>query len=793
MKYSVSWLNELANTDLHVEQMAELFTRHSFEVESIEKTSPLSDKVLVGKILEILPHPDAQKLQCTRVTVDPKEEDILEIVCGANNISVGDVVPVATIGAQLPNGLVIKKSKIRGCVSEGMLCAEDELGLGQDHSGILQLDKTTPLGAEVSLMFKKADDGIELDILASRGHDALSHIGVAREFAAISGKSLNFDLTKYTLPEVHEDKISVEIEDRGKCSRYVGVFLDSVDNTQPTPDWMRSRLELCGIKSINLATDITNYVMLETGQPLHAFDASVCGTSLEVRFARESEVLTLLDGTKRQLSKSDIVIANREESLALAGIMGGEKSMTSKETHSIFLEGACFDPVFIRRSRIFHKMNTESSYRFERDIDPNMASIGVSRAIELFLLLSGAHVVAVRDVYPDVVVAKQKDLEISQIQRLLGIDIPKEETRNILTSLGFFVEEKVEDVFSVQIPTSRRDIKDQEDLIEEVGRIYGYEKIHAKSPTVKLSSSPKNPALTIKRTLVDMFSSFGYDEIKTYSFYSRKTAEEVSLSLEQHFSLANPMGGDQELFRSDIFPNMLRALRENIRRFDTVCAIELGNVYRRSESSKVQELSQFGIISSTSNKEDDARRFFLLKGDIDAFVRATFFCEPQYTPLKPQKNQGFFHPSRSASVSIFGTNIATLGMLHPVLAKKWKLPASTALAQFDISSLLLCVPRIDVKYQPLEKFPGVERDISLLVTSKKITAQTLYDTIRKSAKDLLRSVELFDVYRAENGLSMAYHLVFGAKDRTLSGKEVDAMREIIFENLEKISGVKVKK
>ncbi|QQS61598.1 MAG: phenylalanine--tRNA ligase subunit beta [Candidatus Moraniibacteriota bacterium] len=793
MKYSVSWLNELAMTNITVEQMAELFTRHSFEVESIEKNPGMHEGVIVGKILEISSHPNADTLQLTKVALDQQEKTILSIVCGAHNISIGDSVPVATIGTELPHGLCIKKSKIRGIESEGMLCAEDELGLGEDHSGIFLLDKTIPLGTKLCDIFEKGDDSIELDILASRGHDALSHIGVARELSCILKTTLRFDNEKYELPSISEKNISVEIENKERCNRYIGALLYEIKNDTPTPSWMQSRLSICGIKSINIATDITNYVMLETGQPLHAFDAKISGSSLFVRNAKEGESLELLDGSKKELSQNDIVIANKTEILALAGIMGGKNSATDENTTSVFLEGAWFHPVSIRKSRIFHKLDTESSYRFERDIDPNGASIAVSRALELFKEYAGAKIMGVCDKYPQVSLSKTVELQIAQVERLLGIKKEKEEIRKILLSLGFSLEEKTKEIFLVHIPTRRRDISHEEDLIEEIGRIYGYEKIDAVAPKVSLQIGERNTSLKLKRHIEDICISMGYDEIKTYSFYSQKTAKTFLLPEENHFSLANPMSPDQELFRSDILVNMMRSLRENIRRFDTLSLFEAGKVYTKKSDSSVCEIFQFGMISSTTKKEENARRFFVLKGDIQALSQKLFFSETEFESLKKNEGGSYFHPSQSAKVQIFGKTIGYVGMIHPYLAKLWKIPVSTSLARFDFDSIFKCRENVQEKYSPLDKFPGVMRDISLLVTSPKITAKIIQETIQKSAKKLLRSLELFDLYESKEGKSMAYHLVFGSVDRTLSGKEVDAVREILFEDLEKLSGVKVKK
>jgi phenylalanyl-tRNA synthetase beta chain len=791
MKYNVDWLNELAGTQLSVNEMADRFTRRSFEVEEIIRGKTIPEGVVVGKILEVSKHPDADNLSLTRVAIDPEEKKVLDIVCGAKNIAPGDVVPVATVGTILGEGFVIKKAKIRGEVSFGMLCAEDELGLGDDHSGIVQLPKDLILGTPVSEVFSKTSDVIDLDILASRGHDALSHIGIARELIAIENRNQKITLSKDTLTEKEKKVIDIQVEDTKACTRYIGALLEGIDNTKKTPDWMVLRLASCGIGSINIVTDITNYVMLELGQPLHAFDAKlitdkrdqkntieVQDVHIHVRNAKRGEKITLLDKKEYELGEDDIVIANKKAPLALAGIMGGLESATNENTTTIFLESACFNAYSIRMSRMRHKITTESSYRFERDLDPNLSEIALVRALELFRELLGIHEACVHDIYPKPIQSWEVKITLAEVKKLLGVELQEDEMKNTLERLDLGVEKKSEGVFCIAIPTFRRDIQTQEDIIEEIGRIYGYENI--KPLPLK---APIRAPLTMKKrefikTLKDAFIASGYDEILTYSFYGQDVVDMLSLDAKSHFSIKNPLNNDQKYFRTRLLPNMCKAVAKADRRFEDVRIFEVGSLYERGENNQVERFDGIGVISSSRKNIDIKDQLFAVKGQIEAVLALLTGEKPLYDALDEQEKMEIFHPTQSMDISIDSILVGFLGIIHPFVAKKMKLPKTTVVAFLMKDALEMLWKEKDRTYKAISPFPWVFRDISLNV-GEGVSAQNVQDGIKKAGGELLQLVEMFDIYEKDEEKSFAYHLAFGSSQKTLSGEEVDKCMENI--------------
>lgn len=809
MKYSINWLNELAGTNLSPKEMAGLFTRYSFEVDGLEEGAEIPDGVVVGKILEISSHPRADKLQLTKVTIDPEEKKILNIVCGAKNISVGDKVPMATQGTTLPNGVTIEKSEIRGEPSEGMLCAEDELGLGSDHSGILHLPTDAVLGKPASGVLPKRDAMIELSILSARGHDALSHLGIAREICAMAGAIENgknkIENRESKKPELEgKGEVAVEIEAKEKCSRYIGAHLKNIKN-ETSPEWMQARLKTCGMRPVNAVVDITNYVMLETGQPLHAFDAQQIINNgkrkieILVRNAKEGEKMALLDGNEVVLTEEDVVIVNDREVLALAGVMGGLKSCTNEETTEILLESACFDAMSIRKSRMRHKMDTESSYRFERDIDPNMAHIGALRAVQLLEELCGAKLVSITDIYPNPILSWTIDLDTAYVEKLLGIAIPKEKIISILESLGMTINQQLttndkkqnvkkgnsdptsDVLLTITIPTQRRDLHTQEDLIEEVGRLYGYDHIEPKAPMVSLFVPVPNTTRTFEHALKSVLVSAGCDEILSYSFYRKETAHTFGLPLEKHFALQNPMNPDQQLFRMNLLPNTLEKIRENLRYFDTVSIFEVGNVYKKGADGLV--LGKKSLVALETGETS----YETLKGRIESAFRALHIEGVEYLPA--QEVPVYFHKTRTAEVICQGKRIALIGELSPFILRSMKIKKRTACCMADIEALLSVVSQ-NILYTPISKYPFVWRDMSLSVPNDVTSAQVT-KALKKSIGKHLQASEIFDVYEKEGERSLAYHLAFGDIERTLTKDEVEEMFQNGLTGVGKL-GVKLK-
>ncbi|MEN8252440.1 MAG: phenylalanine--tRNA ligase subunit beta, partial [Patescibacteria group bacterium] len=609
MKFSYNWLKELSGTTKNVDEIAELFMTHSFEVEGIEDLSKGLDKVVIGEVLTKEKHPDADKLNVAMVNVGDEE---LQIVCGAPNLEAGQKVPVALVGAVLPdgdNGFEIKKSKIRGVESNGMICAQDELGIGTDHEGIVVLSEDAPVGEHFAKYAELEDTIIDIDILPNRGHDALSYQGIANEIKAFEG-NIESQTHPNPLPE-GEGEFHIQI-DTQKCSRYIGIKIKGIE-IKESPKWMQARLKASGIGSINNIVDITNYVMLETGQPLHAFSADKAG-QIGVRQAKEEEKLTILDEQELELDSKDIVITDGEKSIALAGVMGGLDSAINDSTKDIILESASFDSSSIRFTQRKYNLQTDAAYRFERDIDPNLAEIAAARAAELIMEFADGTVESVSDIYPKPVTSWSIELSPQKVQKLLGVEIAVEEMKNILERLDMDVD-VTENAIIVTVPTIRIDLKAQEDLIEEIGRMYGYDKIKPKALEELVQTPNKNEQRFFERTLKDIFVHGGFDEVRSYSFYSRDDAGAIGLQDENHIALMNPMSPEQAIMRRTLMPNLLHFAKKNFSYFNKVNIFEIGRIYDPVQDVLPDEkLVLGGVVAS---KESDGSQFFELKGIIE--------------------------------------------------------------------------------------------------------------------------------------------------------------------------------
>lgn len=815
MKYSYHWLKKLSGSEATARVMAEMLTKHSFEVESMEEGVEIPRSVVVGEVLSVEKHPNADRLNVTQTNVGEKYGGNITIVCGAPNVAAGQKVPVALVGSKLPNGAVIEKASIRDVKSNGMICAEDELGLGKNHEGIMVLPEDAPVGEWAGSVLGAKDSMIELDILANRGHDALSHKAIAREVAAIEGRRLEKNTPEL---EVGESKdLAVTVDPESGCYRYIGVVLHNV-KIGPSPKWMRDRLETCGVQSINNVVDITNYVMLEWGQPLHAFnlgevksklpisntqfpseipaqmlriDAGGRNTKYEIRVrkAKKGEKLILLDDAEIELSEDDIVITDGEKPIALAGVMGGKDSGVRDKTTSIILESASFDATTIRKTRQRHKLNTESSYRFERDIDPNRAEIAAARAVELLKKYAGAVAEGAVDVYKFKIKPWEVKFRTDRVRSLLGHDISDHDAADILERLGFGVSHE-EGEMVVTVPTHRRDIHTTEDIIEEVGRLHGYGAIEPQAPLAAIMAAAKNPALMAERRLAEKLLSLGYDEMLTYSFYSEKLAGSFGLPREQHLTLANPMNPDQALVRMNILPNVLEKVSENLRRESSLRIFEIGKVYEWDNGKKqYAERRQCALVQVLEKESRGGQSFFALKSALENVARPLFGREiavREYVNREP-----YWHKSRRGEVMLGKVKIGEIGELHPTLARKLGIKKPVAMALIDIDACIK-VGKKQVVYAPISPYPSVDRDISLRVP-QDVTYAQVFKTIRKSGSTILTNIELFDVFEKGEEKSFAFHLSFSDPDRTLTKEDADKAMEKILKVLQKELSIDLKK
>ncbi len=989
MKYSYNWIKELSGTEKTAEEIAELFLTHSFEVEGIEDLSKGLDKVVVGEVLSVEKHSDADRLNVAQVDVGEQNGGKLQIVCGAPNLEVGQKVPVALVGAKLTppsnsslkergeqdNFFEIKKSKIRGVESNGMICAEDELGLGEDHEGIMVLRDEANVGQDFAEYMQLNDKILDIDVLPNRGHDCLGYNGIALELNALendkSQMTNNNSITNdKILNKKKTDILKVDI-DTENCGRYAGVRIKNI-KLAPSPLWMQARLKASGLKPINNVVDITNYVMLETGQPLHAFDAksvssqkSKVESQIVVRQAKDGEKIVLLDEQEVELVEDDIVITDGEKPIALAGVMGGLKSGIKDDTKEIILEGANFNSTNIRFTARRYNIQTDAAYRFERDIDPNFVDIALSRAVELIQELAQGEVETITDIYPEPVKPWTINLSLNYVRKLLGVEISDKEIGSILERLGitssksrtdadltltnaedvnklpqtkkvldtlkdikkiadeqgvkFWVlgglacafyagqiyrehddldliaktendrqkllellkengfekirTKKLTDKLSVDIyknkvevevvigeylkefgltdddfgdkeleltgvkslvlskrfiksvkdrqlkertkskdqldldyltgkcldyiiPTRRRDLRTEEDLIEEVGRIYGYDKIKPEPIQAPVQTPHRNEQRFLERDLKNIAVQSGFSEIRSYSFHSEEDAKNLGLDNLKHIELLNPASPEQLMLRNTLAVGLLKAGRKSLSYFPEVCIFEIGKIYRAIDNILPEEVVYFGGAVFSKNKNGE--QFYELKGLADNLLQGLGIEDYYYDDTIEQnilEQIPSLHPSRRAVVKTeSGEVIGWLGETTKQENKYFGLKnVRGALLSLDVEKILELSQEKN-SFQPLPKFPFVERDLSMIV-SEKMRVKEVEDALFKAGSKLLKDVDLFDLYyNKETGeRSMAFHLLFGDEEKTLQAKEVDTELANIIGAVEGELGVEIRK
>lgn len=784
MKYSYRLLKELSGTKKSAEQLARLLMVHAFEVEGIEKFAHGIEDVIIGKVVALAQHPDADKLRVAQVEVGKK--DIRTIVCGAPNIVLGQCVVVALPGVKLPGGIEIKVAKLRGVESNGMICSAKELGLGDDHTGILVLDEDAPVGASFVKFVGLDDSIIEVKILPDRGSDALAYQGLAREIAALDGYAPHFgekSLRSVRIPSYNRAP-KVVIADKEHCARYGGLSLHNV-TVGESPLWLKVRLIVSGLRPINNVVDVTNYLMLLTGQPMHAFDADKIQGAVTVRQAKKNEKLILLNGDTRKLSSDDLVIADTKHALALAGVMGGQFSSVTADTKNIFLEVANFDGSSIRRTKNRHNLPTDASYRFERNLDPNLVGEALREAAALLPGLSGGKIVGMRDVYPKEVKSWKIALSLDRVEHVLGVRLPLFQVVQHLALLGLKVKKVAnENTLSVTVPTRRPDLRDEWDLIEEIGRMHGYDGIAAVAPLLPLVASPKNEEKLLERAAKEYLASAGFDELLTYSFYGEKEIAATRLPVEHHLELENPLSPDQKYLRMTLAPLHLRKAAENIRNFDHFDCFEWGKVFAKdAKTKKPVEVAALSLLSVSAKKSEQGsatpqagKAFYAMKGKIEALLSALHIDVVQITLESPAKYAeipvlAMLHPTRSACYVANGQVIGVIGEVHPQVLKAFGLEPRVTIGGF-ITSELLKLQNTETIFTPLQKFPYALRDISLTFP-KSMTVSAVERLFSEAGAPLLQRSEIFDIYEKDEEKSFAFHLSFGAPDRTLSGEEMD--------------------
>jgi len=805
MKYSYNWLKEISGTKMSAEKLIEGITMHALEIEGVEKVGADFVGVVVGEILEISKHPNADKLQLTKVDVGKSEK--LQIVCGAKNISLGDKIPVALVGTKLPNGLEIKEAEIRGIKSFGMLCAQDELGLGSDHSGILLLDKLVKTGTPLKEVLGKEDYVLEIKVLPDRAHDAVSHVGLAREIAALEGGKIEYDYDGLKLSKKKTASLNVSIEDKALCFRYVVAKLDNI-KIEKSPQWISARLERCGIRSINNVVDVTNYVMLELGQPMHAFDFDVIANKaiaeIKVRSSKKDEEIELLDDNVKKMSKEDIVIANNSGVLALAGVMGGKDSGVGEKTTSIVLESATFNSTLIRKTKNKFVLQTDAAMRFEKGLDPNLAEKAMVRAIEILTHITDAKLGGIVDEYPAPQNPWNIRLDLEYVDSLLGEKIPVSASKKILTSLGFLVKGFGKNL-SVTVPTFRLDVLTQEDLIEEIGRVYGYEKIKPVAQLVSIKPPVPNEKRLFVRNVKNILVGQGFSEVYNYAFYGPKESASARLQAFKHLELEAPMSLEHSILRVSLIPNLLKNVRENLKFAKELHLFEIGKVFLPSKEALPEEknmLCGIVVLEKKPSKKDSQNKiqqtpFFETKSFVDDLVLQLGITDQYYGAFEDgfeQISKAFCHEGRVSEIKISGSDqtIGCVGEVSPLVLADFDIDSRVAFFEFDLK-LLQEVSSSQREFKAIPKYPNVSRDIAMVVSGGERVDEIL-EVIQSAGGSLLVDVDLFDIFDFADGTSSyAFRIMFSGGDRTLTSQEVDVLMQRITDKLENSLKVQIRK
>ena len=802
MKTSVEWLKEFADIDVSPKELGDILTMTGSKVETIESKGNDIKNVVVGKILEIKKHPDADKLVVTKVDVG---EEILQIVTGANNIKENDIVPIAKDGSELPGGVKIKTGKLRGIDSCGMMCSVGELGLeledypGQIEHGIMILPASLEkdLGKDIVEVLQLKEDIIDFEITPNRP-DCLSVEGLGRETAISLGKEFKnprSNLSKMQIETKPEIKgLTVDITAPDLCYRYVARMVENV-KIQESPEWLKRRLKACGVRAINNIVDITNYVMLEMGQPMHAFDIeSIKGKHITVRRAKQGETITTLDDEERILDETMLVIADDEKPVAIAGVMGGLNSEIEKDTQTVVFESAVFYGGSIRKTAKKVGLRTEASSRYEKGLSPENAERVVNRAVELVeLLKAGKAVEGKIDVYP----TKQKKTVIpwsaERINDLLGIQASKQEMIDIFTKLEIQVEGD-----TAIPPYFRQDIEQEADLAEEVLRFYGYDTLPSTLIEAESTLGSKNKQQKIVDTIQEVLVNSGFSEIYTYGFYSAKDMKKALMDensdlVRKTIFLQNPLSDDFDRMRTTTIPSMMQTLETNYNKKNMeVKLYELGRSYiNEKEAIQKGELPQENNMLTLGAYGENVD-FYYIKGIIENILQAVGVN--RYDFLREEENH-FYHPGRAAKLKVGNDIFAYIGEAHPSLTEQYGITKKVYLVELNIDKITRYAKQ-NKKYVEVPKFPAALRDIAMVV-AEDVEVGTIQKIIEKKAKKILEHVTLFDVYRSEklgeNKKSVAFELTFRIPERTLTDEEVNKAMQDIITGLEQEVGANLRK
>lgn len=805
MKISYNWLKNYIDTDVNPENISEILTDSGLEIDGMEKIQTVKgglEGLVVGEVLTKEKHPDADKLNCTTINVGGEES--LNIVCGASNLEVGQKVVVATIGTTLYAGddsFKIKKSKIRGELSEGMICAEDEIGLGKGHDGIMVLDPATVVGTPAKVHFNIEDD-YELEIgLTPNRADATGHIGVARDLVAVLGQKQEINLVKPSVDDFKVDNtdlnITVEVENAELCPRYSGVTISGL-TIKDSPDWLKNRLLSIGLTPINNVVDVTNFVLHETGQPLHAFDAAkIVGNKVIVKTVADKTKFTTLDDTERELSADDLMICNTEKEMCIAGVFGGSESGVSNTTTSIFLESAYFNAVSVRKSAKRHGLNTDASFRFERGADPRITIYALKRAANLIKEVAGGSVSSeIVDIYPTPIENFEIDFSYANCDRLIGQAIDRDVIKKILTDLEIEIVSENGDELKLSVPPFKVDVQREIDVIEEVLRIYGYNNIVL--PDVlksSLSYRTKPEKEKVTNIISDLLVSNGFNEMLSNSLTKSDYYKETAASLVR---IKNPLSIELDVLRqSMLFDGLETIVYNQNRRNSDVKLFEWGKTYFKTET-KFKEHSHLSLfISGASVNEnwDTANagdvNFYQLKGVVNTIMEK--FGMNKFNVRTEESELACLEYGLKYKVN--NIDLVEFGKIDSATQKQFDINNEVFYVIFNYDNFIKLVGMNKVVYKEVSKFPSMRRDLALLI-DKAVTYSSIQELASKQERKLLKAINLFDVYEGKNlpegKKSYAVSFQFQDENKTLVDKQIDKVMSKIISSLEKELGAQLR-
>jgi len=801
MIVTYNWLKEFVDFDLPPETLTELLTMIGLEVEGVHAVGGGMDDVVVALVEERAQHPNADKLSLCRVN---NGREVLSIVCGAQNFKSGDKVALAQIGAVLPGDFRIKRSKIRGSESFGMLCSEKELGLADESDGIMVLSPDLEIGTPLFEALGLKDTVFEVGLTPNRA-DCLSVIGVAREIAAKLGKKVRYP--DFSLKEgggAIGAKASVRVDDPDLCPRYTARFISGC-TIAPSPAWMVNRLNAVGIRSINNVVDITNYVLLEYGHPLHAFDFSfLAGGSIIVRRAAEGETFTTLDGQERTLTGSDLTINDAERVVALAGIMGGENSEIRDTTSDILLESACFAPASIRRTSKRLGMHTESSHRFERGADIQVLPRALDRAAYLIAELAGGTIAeGLIDVYPQPVEPRTITVRLERVARILGVELQQDEVARLFRNLEFSVEQAGPGALSVTVPTFRVDIEREIDLIEEAARLNGYENIPATMPEVRLFSDLPSRHQRIEKQVRDILVAHGLTEVVNYSFINPRNLDRLLLSQDDPrrncIGILNPLTEEQSVMRTTLLPGLMETAARNASfRLLNLSLFELRRVYLAAGEGNLPDEPVYaaGLLSGARdpevwNRVPEPVDFYDVKGLVENILESLAIDRVKFEAVDLDP---YFHPGKACRVYAGKELLGSFGELHPTVQESYGFEKPVYYFEINFEQLVKLSADV-VSVSPPPRFPDTFRDIAMLV-GDDVAAGAIVECIRGNRILEMEGVEIFDLYKGANipegQKSIAVRVRYRSSDRTLTDEEVNRLHQRVVENLLKKINVSIR-